>query len=267
MGRSATLAAALAAASSCAAFTGGPTLALRRADAGVHSGASSRPVAARPGAARLAQAGASRLAMVVDPAQATDAFIALGAAAATTKAAAGATAGAAAATAASAGAQAAPVDEVLRQLQAVQAQVLALPAVVLKDPAVKVALSSVQSFAGSVQGAEAKVLQSIEGIPAVKQLQAELTVLAKALEPYKQAASAKLNIESMIKQLPPPLQAVEKEIEKAAKMIAEIITVISRDGDKDLFNGYPFNPQALMVSGSACHCCGGAVSTACVRLI
>jgi len=246
--RRAALVAALAAASSCAAFTGGPANVLRRTDAGVHGGASSRP-AARPGAARLGQRRAARLAMVVDPAQATDAFIALGAAAATTKAAAGATVGAATAAAASAGgAQATFADDVLRQLQAVQAQVLVLPAVVLKDPIVKAALSSVQSFAGSIQGAEAKVLQTIDGIPAVKQLQAELTVLAKALEPYKQAAAAKLDIESLIKQLPPPLQAVEKEIEKAAKMIAEIITVISRDGDKDLFNGYPFNPQALMVS-------------------
>ena len=34
---------------------------------------------------------------------------------------------------------------------------------------------------------------------------------------------------------------------KVAQGVAEIIHIISRDGDKDLFNGYPFNPQALVV--------------------
>ena len=125
--------------------------------------------------------------------------------------------------------------------------VQALPAVILKDPAVKSALLAVQAFAGSVQGAEAQAVKAIESIPVVKQLQAELSVLAKVLQPYAQAASAKMNVEALVKQLPLPMQVVEKEMVKMAQGVAEVIHIISRDGDKDLFNGYPFNPQALVV--------------------
>ena len=109
------------------------------------------------------------------------------------------------------------------------------------------ALLAVQAFAGSVQGAEAQAVKAIESIPVVKQLQAELSVLAKVLQPYAQAASAKMNVEALVKQLPLPMQVVEKEMVKMAQGVAEVIHIISRDGDKDLFNGYPFNPQALVV--------------------
>jgi len=132
-------------------------------------------------------------------------------------------------------------------VQGVLTAVQALPAVILKDPAVKSALLAVQAFAGSVQGAEAQAVKAIESIPVVKQLQAELSVLAKVLQPYAQAASAKMNVEALVKQLPLPMQVVEKEMVKMAQGVAEVIHIISRDGDKDLFNGYPFNPQALVV--------------------
>ena len=92
--------------------------------------------------------------------------------------------------------------------------VQALPAVILKDPAVKSALLAVQAFAGSVQGAEAQAVKAIESIPVVKQLQAELSVLAKVLQPYAQAVSAKMNVEALVKQLPLPMQVVEKEMVK-----------------------------------------------------
>lgn len=98
-----------------------------------------------------------------------------------------------------------------------------------------------------IQGAEVQAVKAIESIPVVKQIQGELTVLAKALQPYTQAASAKMNVEALVKQLPAPMQAVEKELEKMVKGVAEIIHIISRDGDNDLFNGYPFNAQALAV--------------------
>jgi hypothetical protein len=247
---------------------------------------------------------------MLDPAQGTDAFLALGAAAATagaaaagagvkaatgagaakaatgvgagaaakaatgtgagaaktagqTAAAAAAAAGAAGATATAGTPDALSVADLLKQLQDVQAAVRTLPAVVLKDPAVKSALASLQAIASSIQGEETKAMKSLESIPAVKQLQAELTVLAKALDGYKQAATAKLSVEALVKQLPAPLQTVEKLMESAAKDFAAFITIISRDGDKDLFNGYPFNPQALMVrtpcaisaATNACACC------------
>jgi len=132
-------------------------------------------------------------------------------------------------------------------VQGVLTAVQALPAVILKDPAVKSALLAVQAFAGTVQGAEAQAVKAIENIPVVKQLRVELSVLAKVLQPYAQAASAKMNVEALVKQLPLPMQVVEKEMVKMAQGVAEIIHIISRDGDKDLFNGYPFNPQALVV--------------------
>ena len=73
---------------------------------------------------------------------------------------------------------------------------------------------AVQAFAGSVQGAEAQAVKAIESIPVVKQLQAELSVLAKVLQPYAQAVSAKMNVEALVKQLPLPMQVVEKEMVK-----------------------------------------------------
>jgi hypothetical protein len=48
-----------------------------------------------------------------------------------------------------------------------------------------------------LEGAEAQALKSIESVPIVKQLQSDLTGLAKALEPYKQAAAAKLNVDRL----------------------------------------------------------------------
>lgn len=243
-------------ATSCAAFGVGPAPALRRGAPDVVHGSVPRHALTEPRAHAHARQ-SSRLAMHIDPAQATDAFMALGAAAATasvatakTAAAAYAVGGAAKATAAGAtAAQSAGLsfDSLLEQVQSIQALVFALPAVVLKDPAVKSALASVQAVASSLQGAEVKAVKSIENLPAIKQLQAELNVLAKVLAPYEQAAAAKLNVEALMKQLPAPLQIVEKELEKMGKLVVQAITIISRDSDKDLFNGYPFNPQALLL--------------------
>ena len=182
---------------------------------------------------------------MVDPAQATDAFIALAAGAATAGAATAGAAktGAAAATAAAAAAAVdqsdLTVDSLLKQVQLLQSATMALPAIVLKDPSIKSAIASVQASAAYLQGVEVAVVKSVESIPAVKQLQGEVTMLAKALEPYLQPAS-------LVKQLPQPLQIVEKEMEKIAMQIGEAIAIISRDGDQDLFNGYPFNAPALV---------------------
>ena len=165
--------------------------------------------------------------MMVDPQQATDAFLALSQAAATAGGAAAAakasgaaaasqaagTASAkasAAASAAAVGAGGLSVESLLKQLAGVQAAISALPAVVLKDPAIKSALASLQGIAGALQGEEAKVIKTLQSIPQVKQLQGELIALAKTLEGYKQAASAQLSVETLIRQLPAPLQTIEK---------------------------------------------------------
>ena len=208
--------------------------------------------------------------MMVDPQQATDAFLALSQAAATAGGAAAAakasgaaaasqaagTASAkasAAASAAAVGAGGLSVESLLKQLAGVQAAISALPAVVLKDPAIKSALASLQGIAGALQGEEAKVIKTLQSIPQVKQLQGELTALAKTLEGYKQAASARLSVETLIRQLPAPLQTIEKMAEKMLQDLAAVVTVISRDSDKELFNGYPFNPQALVLwAASVC---------------
>jgi len=179
-------------------------------------------------------------------AKAAGAGVAATAAAKGTSGAAATAAGAAGAAGAAAGdGSSLTFKDLVQQLQAVQASVLALPAVVLKDPAVKSALASLQAFSSSLQRAEVQAVKSIESVPVVKQLQSELAVLAKALEPYKQAAAANLNVANLVKQLPAPLQTVEKEVEKLAAGVSELIHIISHDGDKDLFNGYPFNKDAL----------------------
>jgi hypothetical protein len=197
--------------------------------------------------------------MVVDPAQATDAFILLAQGAAASAAAAKAGAGAAT-TAAATAAAGDTFKDLLQQVQAVQVSVLALPTTVLKDPAVKSALTSLQAFSSSLQGAEVQALKTIESVPVFKQLQSELAVLAKALEPYKQAAAVKLNVEYLVTQLPAPMQMAEKELEKLVAGISEVIHIVSHDGDKDLFNGYPFNKDALAVC-LACVCVQVSVSS------
>ena len=255
------------AASSCAAFSVAPAPGLRLANAGVEGRPPARLSPAhleRVDAKRSRSAGAARLSMMVDPQQATDAFLALSQAAATAGGAAAAakasgaaaasqaagTASAkasAAASAAAVGAGGLSVESLLKQLAGVQAAISALPAVVLKDPAIKSALASLQGIAGALQGEEAKVIKTLQSIPQVKQLQGELTALAKTLEGYKQAASARLSVETLIRQLPAPLQTIEKMAEKMLQDLAAVVTVISRDSDKELFNGYPFNPQALVL--------------------
>lgn len=97
-------------------------------------------------------------------------------------------------------------EDLLQQVQAVQSSVLVLPAIVLKDPAVKSALASLQAFRSSLQGAEGQAVKSIDSVPIVrsvfcKQLQSKLTLLAKALDPYKQAEAAKLNVAYLVTQL------------------------------------------------------------------
>ena len=202
--------------------------------------------------------------MVLDPAQATDAFIGLAQGAAASAAAAKAGAGAAT-TAAATAAAGDTFKDLLQQLQAVQVSVLALPTTVLKDPAVKSALTSLQAFSSSLQGAEVLALKSIESVPIWKLLQSELAVLAKALEPYKQAAAAKLNVGYLVTQLPAPLQMAEKELEKLLAGISEVIHIVSHDGDKDLFNGYPFNKDALAVC-FVCVCVQVCVSLGALEL-
>jgi hypothetical protein len=97
-------------------------------------------------------------------------------------------------------------EDLLQQVQAVQSSVLALPAIVLKDPEVKSELASLQAFSSSLQGADVQAVKSIDSVPIVqtvfcKQLQSKLTLLAKALEPYKQAAAATLNVAYLVTQL------------------------------------------------------------------
>ena len=153
--------------------------------------------------------------MVLDPAQATDAFIGLAQGAAASAAAAKAGAGAAT-TAAATAAAGDTFKDLLQQLQAVQVSVLALPTTVLKDPAVKSALTSLQAFSSSLQGAEVLALKSIESVPIWKLLQSELAVLAKALEPYKQAAAAKLNVAYLVTQLEATASTSETQMARAS---------------------------------------------------
>jgi hypothetical protein len=52
------------------------------------------------------------------------------------------------------------------------------------------------SMSGSMEGLEAQALKSTESVP-LTQLQSDLTGLAKALEPYRQAAAAKINVDHL----------------------------------------------------------------------
>jgi hypothetical protein len=53
------------------------------------------------------------------------------------------------------------------------------------------------SLSGSMEGVEAQALKSTESVPPVTQLQSDLTGLAMALEPYTQAAAAKINVDHL----------------------------------------------------------------------
>jgi len=112
-------------------------------------------------------------------------------------------------------------EDLLQQVQAVQSSVLDLPAIVLKDPAIKSALASLQAFSSSLQDAEMQAVKRSDSVPIVKtvfckQLQSKLTLLAKALEPYKQAAAAKLNVAYLVTQLEATASTSETQMARAS---------------------------------------------------
>eukprot|EP00286_Rhodomonas_abbreviata_P019417 CAMPEP_0181298536 /NCGR_PEP_ID=MMETSP1101-20121128/5836_1 /TAXON_ID=46948 /ORGANISM="Rhodomonas abbreviata, Strain Caron Lab Isolate" /LENGTH=964 /DNA_ID=CAMNT_0023403567 /DNA_START=29 /DNA_END=2920 /DNA_ORIENTATION=+ len=122
-----------------------------------------------------------------------------------------------------------------------KATILALPAAALKTPEVASALKAVNAFLAQSGLAKAPAL-----------LQKQLQPLQAALKPYAsyaETARASLTLDRVLSFLPPQVQQAEKAAEKAAapfvKYASNAIRVISHDNDKDLFNGYPFNPKAL----------------------
>lgn len=129
-------------------------------------------------------------------------------------------------------------SDLIAELVRLKATLLALPASILKLPEVTSALKAVNTF----------LYQS--GISKqAAMLQNQLKPLQSVLTSYSSAIKASVSVDKVLALLPPQVLQAEKAAEKTAaptlKAIANAIHVISGDTDKDLFNGYPFNPQAL----------------------